>query len=296
MNNSVNVQEQSLKKPSTGAIIGGVIAGSAVKNLTVLPRRSVASRIMKKIGKINNSLSADEFNQVEKAVSDTIKNSGLEAKGVSIIKTTAENADKISEIIGKEIDKGVLKYLPKQIKEIAGEFVSLPIELGENAVYLSESKTIIMPENELRLSFFHEAGHAMNANLSKFGKILQKCRPMRYLAIPIALIALWKTQKAPGEKPKNGLDKTTTFIKNNAGKLTFAAFLPMLLEEGLATLKGNKFAKKILSPELAKKVAKTNALGFSTYLLVATLSGLGIYLGTKVKDAIASRKLVNESK
>ncbi|MBQ2611149.1 hypothetical protein IJF81_02015, partial [bacterium] len=85
----------------------------------------------------------------------------------------------------------------------------------------------------------------MNANLSKFGKILQKCRPMALLAIPVSQIALWKTKKAPGEEPKNGLDKTTTFIKNNAGKLTFLAFLPTLLEEGLASVKGNKLAKKL---------------------------------------------------
>lgn len=135
----------------------------------------------------------------------------------------------------------------------------------------------------------------MNANLSKFGKILQKCRPMALLAIPVSLIALWKTKKAPGEEPKNGLDKTTTFIKNNAGKLTFLAFLPTLLEEGLASVKGNKLAKKLLNPELAKKVAKTNALGFSSYALLATLSGLGVYLGTKVKDAIASKKLVEQN-
>ena len=47
---------------------------------------------------------------------------------------------------------------------------------------------------------------------------------------------------------------------------------------------------------IARKVAKTNALGFSTYLLSATLSGLGIYLGTKVKDSIVSKKLVTENK
>lgn len=74
--------------------------------------------------------------------------------------------------------------------------------------------------------------------------------------------------------------------------MTFATFIPTLLEEGLASIKGNNFAKKVLSPELAKKVSKTNALGFSTYLGLATLSSLGIYLGTKVKDAIAKPKLV----
>ena len=291
MTTSVNMQEQNYKKPSVGTIIGGVIAGSTVARLATSPHKLVTPQILKQMREISNSLSEDEFRQVEKAVSDTIKNSGLEAKGVSIIKATSENAKEISKIVGKEIDRGLLKYLPKQVKEIIGDIFSSQMASGKNACYTFVSKKIIMPEKGLGLALFHEAGHAMNANLSKFGKILQQCRPMTLLAAPIALIALWKTQKAPGEEPKNRLDKTTTFIKNNAGKLTFLAFVPLLLEEGLATIKGNNFAKKLLSPELAKKVAKTNALGFSTYLLMATLNGLGIYLGTKVKDSIARNKL-----
>lgn len=295
-NINTNTQEQKYKKPSVGAIIGGVVAGSTVKSLSSLPHHLISPPIMQKMVKLSNSLSADEFTQVEKAVVDTIKNSGLEAKGVSIIKATAENADEITKIMEKEIDKGVLKFLPKKIKEFIGRIFTWQMSVGKNACYTSASKKIIMPEKELGLALFHEAGHAMNANLSKFGKILQKCRPMHFLALPIAMIALCKTKKAPGEEPKNGLDKATTFVKNNAGKLTFAAFIPVLLEEGLATLKGNKFAKQLLSPDLAKKVTKTNALGFSTYLLLATLNGLGIFLGTKVKDSIASRKLVTENK
>lgn len=282
-----NIQEQQYKKPGAGAVIGGVLAGSTVNSLTSLSGQFVKSGIMNKTGKLNNLITADEFSQVEKAVSDTIKKSGLEAKGVGIIKATAENADEISRIMSKELDKTFLKHLPKQVKEVVGSIYSSQVTSGENAFYSSTSKKIIMPEKKLGLALFHETGHAMNANLSKFGKILQKCRPMAMLMLPIAAIALYKTKKAPGEEPKNNLDKATTFIKNNAGKLTFAAFLPTLLEEGLASLKGNKVAKQLLSPELAKKVAKTNALGFSTYLLTAVLSSLGIYLGTKVKDAIA---------
>ena len=296
MSTNINMQEEKYKNPSAGTIIGGVIAGSTVQSLTSVAHYMTSPQIINKMGKLSNTLSADEFTQVEKAVVDTIKNSGLEAKGVSIIKATAENADEITKIMEKEIDKGVLKFLPKKIKEsIVGEFTSQMLA-GKNACYTFASKKIIMPEKELGLALFHEAGHAMNANLSRFGKILQKCRPMTILALPISMIALLKTKKAPGEEPKNGLDKATTFVKNNAGKLTFAAFVPLILEEGLATLKGNRFAKQLLSPDLAKKVAKTNALGFSTYLLMATLSGLGIFLGTKVKDSIASKNLVTENK
>ena len=110
------------------------------------------------------------------------------------------------------------------------------------------------------------------------------------LVLPIALISLIKTKKAPNEKPEGALDKTTTFIKNHAGKLTFAAFIPVLLEEGLATIKGNKIARNTLTADLAKKVSKSNMLGFSTYLALATMSAVGIWLANKIKDKIAQPK------
>ena len=85
------------------------------------------------------------------------------------------------------------------------------------------------------------------------------------------------------------------FIKENAGKLTFALNIPILLEEGMATMKGNKLAKSVLSPQLAKKVAKTNRLGFATYLCLAVGSGVGVYLATKVRDAIVHGKSNKEN-
>ena len=280
-------------KPGVGSILGGVIAGSMVQGAVGNgPQLIVSTDVMKKMKKISNSISEEASSQVEKTIFDTIKESGLEAKGVGVIKATKENAGEIANIMEKELNKGLTKYLPKDIRKFLGDLFSSQMKNGENACYTTVSKKIIMPEKELGLAMFHELGHAMNANLSTFGSFLQKSRALNLLAIPITLIALWKTKKAPGEEPKNGLDKTTTFIKDNAGKLTFATFIPILLEEGLASIKGNALAKKALSPELAQKVAKSNLLGFSTYLLAATLSGLGIYLGTKVKDSIAHKKQV----
>ena len=294
--NSDTKEEPKIVKPGAGAVIGGVVAGTTVQGLTGIPQNIVAPKIMNKMESICSSISAEECAQVDKAAAQLLKDSGLEAKGVNIIKATAENTEEVSKIMSKEIDSGILKHLPEELKDFLGKFYCNQTKTGKNAFYAPASKMVVIPEEKLRLSVFHEAGHGMNANLSTIGKILQKSRSMTLLAIPIAMIAMFKTQKAPGEEPKNKVDKATTFIKNNAGKLTFATFLPVLLEEGLATIKGNSYAKKFLSPEVAKKVAKTNAFGFSSYLMAATLSGFGIYIGTKVKDAIAHRKMVNTEK
>lgn len=292
----INNQEQTYKKPGVGAIIGGVFVGSTVQGLALLPHNSIAPKLMGKMGELSRNLTEDEFSSVEKATKETVAKSGLAEKGVGIVKATPENADELSKIITKELDNNViLKYLPEQMKVFAGKSNLNMVQRGKNAFYMCKSKKIIMPEKELSLALFHEAGHAANQNFGTIGKFLQKCRGLCILAMPIASIALWKTKKAPSQEPKSTTDKITTFIKENAGKLTFATFVPMLLEEGMASIKGNKFAKKVLSPELVKKVSKTNALGFSTYVGLASLSSLGIYLGTKVKDAIAKPKLVEQN-
>lgn len=279
------------EKPSIPATIGGVLAGTFVKNISAVPQNFISPKLFDKMGKLSSNLSSDEFKQVEDSIAQALKKTGLDKKGVGIIKATAENSEEIAKIMVKECEANKLaKHLPKFIKDMVSTMYVSQASSGINAFYTFASKKIVLPEKNLILSAFHEAGHAMNANLSTFGKSLQSMRGLMALATPIALIALFKTKKAEGEKPKNKLDKATDFIKNNAGKLTFLCFTPMLLEEGLASIKGGKLAKELLNPELAKRVSKTNKLGFATYAATAALTSLGIYLGTKVKDAIAHKK------
>ena len=101
------------------------------------------------------------------------------------------------------------------------------------------------------------------------------------------------TRKA---KPKNedgklnGAQKTHNFVRNNAGKLAFLASVPMLLEEGMATVKGQKFANKLLKPELAKRVLKANIWAYTTYLSMGIFGALAAATAVKVKDAAIAKK------
>lgn len=294
INNQTSTSEQKYKKPGVGAIIGGVLVGSAVQGITRGSQELVAPVAMKKMAEINKNITEDEFITVESAIERTIENTGLNKKGVEIIKATPENMDEISRIMLNELDNITTKYTPEFIKKFVANIISSTVKDGENAYFAPKAQKIIRPAKELELTIFHEIGHALNKNFGKIGKAMQKCRALSILSVPISLIALWKTKKAPNQEPKRNTDKATTFIKENAGKLTFITFLPILLDEGLASIKGTKLAEKLLSPELTKKVLKSNALGFSTYLGLATLSSLGIYLGTKVKDAIAKPKLITK--
>lgn len=295
INNQVSTSEQKYKKPGVGAIIGGVLVGSAVQGVIRGSNEVISPVIMKKMAEMNKGITEDEFTTVESAIKETIKDSRLGEKGVDIIKATPEKMDEISNIMFKEMDNITTKYIPEPVRKFLANIISSTVKNGENAFFAPKAQKIVRPEKELELTIFHEIGHALNKNFGKIGKVMQKCRGLAMLSAPISLIALWKTKKAPNEEPKSNTGKVTTFIKENAGKLTFITFLPILLDEGLASIKGGKFATKLLSPELAKKVSKSNALGFSTYLGLATLSSLGIYLGTKVKDAIAKPKLITKN-
>ena len=289
-------KELKYRSPSILNIVGGVIVGGIVNKLINQPAQLISSIIVQRMRNISKNLSRDEKLQIDKATIETMKKTGLENKGVSIIKSTSENYSDIFDIMLKEIDNSILKYLPKPLKKSIAASNANQFKFGLNACYTNYSKKIILPEKDLSLSVFHESGHAINDNFTNVGRFLQKSRRLSMLALPLAVIALFKTKKGVNEKNKNFLDKITTFIKENVGKLTFIAFLPILLEEGLATLRGNKFAKEFLNPDLAKKVSKSNAFGFLTYFLTATLSSLGIYLANKVKDSIVKPRIVIENR
>ena len=169
------------------------------------------------------------------------------------------------------------------------------LEKGRNALFAPKNKRggnkVIINIEKLGVATFHEIGHAMNHNMSKFWKSMQKMRmPMILTGGTLSLIALMKRPKAEGEEPRNAFDKTTTFIKNNVGKLVTLTFVPIIAEELKATSRGNKLAKELLSPETAKKVKTLNKFGAITYIASAGVSGLAAYVANIVRDAIAHPK------
>lgn len=305
----INNQEQQYQKPSAGAIFGGIVAGSLVQNAAPFPAMPFAVKIVDKMKKISN-LSNDEFKQVTEGINKTLKNTTLSEKGVTLKRIPTVEAKSFREKCRNTInpikgtEQGNCAYYvseePKadRLKGFLEKFA--PKELLEDLkakTYL-KAKTIVAPEKNLSLAIFHEIGHAANNHLDEIGKLLQKSRkPLMFIVTPlIGLVALCKTKKAPNQEPQGTMDKATDFIKNNAGKLTFLAFVPILAEEAIASIKGCKFAKEAgLSTELVAKVAKTNKIAYLTYLGSALLTSLGIYLGVKVKDAIAKPVPVNQN-
>ncbi len=282
---NVNATNNNEKiKPKVSEIVGGVVIGSVASGGTNIAARLLTPKIVQKMQEVNN-LSADEFTKADDALSKLIKHSGLDEKGVEIIRATDDNVEKIFNVLIEDGKKGIGKFTPEE-KIISGANGALAqLRNSTNAFFSPAGNKIFLPAKDLSLMAFHEAGHAINKNISKFGKALQKMRGISLLAAPIALIGMFTNNNPKDDEPKKGVSKVTSFVKDNAGVLTAATFTPMLAEEGLASLRGNKLAKELLDPSLAKKVAKSNALGFASYALVTIVASLGVHFGIKAKDA-----------
>ena len=62
--------------------------------------------------------------------------------------------------------------------------------------------------------------------------------------------------------------------------------LPIVAEEGLASINAAKLAKKHLNQELYKKMNKINFKAFSSYFFAMILTGIGTYVANYIKDGL----------
>lgn len=193
--------------------------------------------------------------------------------------TTADNVKKVaqdmvnSNKLNVNVDFIDLNNMRKYPQSLQAELAT--VARGENAFYTDRFKLAVAPKNKPSL-ILHELGHAINAHKGKFLKALQKSR-MYVSAVPTALLIL------------NGLfkrrDNNPNFIERNAGLIGFAAFLPTIAEEGLASIRGVKAARKALGKSINLAPLKRNYFfAWLTYLIA------GIGLGVAAKQSLIESK------
>lgn len=146
---------------------------------------------------------------------------------------------------------------------------------GENAFYLDSAKLAVAPKSKPSL-ILHELGHAINATKGKVMRFLQKSRAY-VAAVPAALVYLNKIFKKDDGQP--------TVIEKYAGLIGFSAFLPTIIEEGLASMRGVNAAKNVLGKAANLKPLKRN---YFTAWLTYLISGLG--LGVAAKQCVLQNK------
>ena len=210
----------------------------------------------------------------------------------------------LSKMFPKHIDK-------EQLIKLGVNFNLMQCKLGINAAYLPKANKIITPDKVLQTTVFHEIGHALNNNGSFLTKALQKCRLVAFLApAAILLISLFNKKKvsdmnSENETSENKIQKTADKIKKHAPLLTALSMAPMVLEEGIASLRGQGVAKKLvqngnLSKDIFKKIKLSHICSFSSYASAAVAAALACKAAICVKDEIQTkyeaRKLEKENK
>lgn len=191
--------------------------------------------------------------------------------------TSGENIKKVAKHM---VDSNGLKVNVdfidnKNIKNYAQEIQESlkPVARGENAFYADGLKLAVAPKSKPSL-ILHELGHAINAQKGKFMRFLQKSRGYA-AAIPTTLVLFKDSFKRKDNKPN--------FFERNAGLIGFAAFLPTIVEEGLASIRGIKAAKKVLGKGVNLGALKRNyAFAWLTYVIA------GVGLGIAAKLAVLS--------
>ena len=147
-----------------------------------------------------------------------------------------------------------------------------PVANGENAFYADGLKLAVAPKSKPSL-ILHELGHAVNANKGKFLKILQKSKSKIANLTPALLLLNSIIPKEKGKK---------TFLEKYAGLIGFGAFLPTIIEEGIASVRGVNAAKKIqqtVDKTIKLKPLKRNYFfAWMTYLIAGLVFGTGVHL------------------
>lgn len=239
------------------------------------------------------SLQDIESSEALKSLSKSFKISKGDIKAVFAL-TKEFSSNKLMKRIFS--NKSVKKYV--DFKTFVASSVKrqvVQLKLGLNAFFLPNANKIVTPSKSLQTSVFHEMGHAMNANGILKG--LQKIRPVGLILPGVILtLSLLNKHKAKDDINPNDskIQQGKDFVKKHAGLLTGLAFVPMVLEEGIASLRGQGIAKKLvsegkISKELFKKVKLTNLCGFSSYALTAITAVAAAKIGIAVKDKVQEK-------
>lgn len=303
------------------------IAASAASAAASIPSLGIV-KFMKKVSELNEG----DIMQIKDAAQKGLTTSGLKDKGTIIThienKPMQEVLDNITNLqfseIWKEGDEKALDAITNELKnskkgkkiieyaqkcftsldtpidnenitkEIA-KCVAMPVKMGSNACYLPNANAVVTPTKALTTSVFHEMGHALNATGGKFLKGLQKMRPVAMILPSLILLnAVFNKHKAGEEKSDNKVKAALDTAKDHAGLLTGLSMAPMLIEEGIASLRGQKIAKGLvesgdLTKDLFKKVKATNLAGFASYGAKIAGAVLAVKVAIKVKDTIQAK-------
>lgn len=239
---------------------------------------------------------ADTLERTKQVAEKIIEETGLKAKGVKVnfIDNTPESLNHLKEVIATEASQN------HAFGRRMGSNYFETFKHGANAAYFSKANEVVVNSKNLYTSVYHEIGHSMNRNGNWVTKGLQKMRNLTPFGVSViapfvlAVGLLHKVDKTKPQEQKGAVEKTLDFVSENAGKLTFATYVPMLAEEGLASIRGLKQASKHLPKDVVNKIGWNYLKAWGTYGAVAVGVAGGITLAIKVADKIKNKSAEND--
>ena len=194
---------------------------------------------------------------------------------------------KAFEISGLK-EKGVSIVHPNEIKDFTSDYAK-----GLNAAFMPKLNKVLINSDKASAVGFHELGHALNKLKSSLPvKLNSKLYGVGYaIAGYMGYLALFSRSK-PKEAPKTIEDK----VKDNCGKIAFAAMLPVVAEEALASIKGIKLAKKAgVDKAGIDTLKKLYSKAFLTYAGRCVLGGLAVGASSMIMDYFTRPKKIRNN-
>lgn len=257
---------------TVGGITGGLFSFASSKAITPL--------VFKDAKKLSNIITPE-------VIDKTMDLADIEKLGIRI--NNIDKSDFYSKLFTSE--NLLTKYIHKKIRKD-----SLEIPLGHNAIYHDNLRTINISKRRGGAYIFHELGHAKNyQSTSKFMKTITKMRQPIVTATIASIGALCAfIPRAEGEEAKTFKGKVQNFLKDNCVAITAVGALATPIEEGIASIRGAKIAKKVLSKDIVKQINKMNAKAFLSYAAIAAGTMLTTHLISKFSDKYREGKSEKE--
>lgn len=214
---------------------------------------------------MKNFYSLPEINEKDAftLVNSMLKNNEKKLKELSIIKVTHDGLENLKTQFNNKKPSFWEKIFKKS--DIIQKFED--VANGRNAFFVPKTNEIYAPVNKPTM-LLHEIGHAVNSKAFWGAKYLQIAGAYLPKIAPVFILssAIYDSLRTPDKQ---------SFVKNNAGWLTMACFIPTLIDEATASLRViRNSVKNNLSKSIIKNQKKFLGLAFCSYLGLTVASGI----------------------
>lgn len=273
------VKEQPLGiKQKTAAYIGSSVMALGMGKLTTYLYNIFVGHPLHKNFISSGNYTQEEFSIFKDAGEKVLESSGLKEKGVKIkyLADSQANRDELRKLIVQPkklpLDLQKIPIIKKMLLWKSQKAYDAYIK-GTNACYMHSKKTVWINENKIMEAIFHELGHAKSFQAQLRAMTVIKILYRKNITL-ILLAAILLPKKKKEKLTKS--EKFNNAVVNSLPYIVLAGNAPTLVEEARASIYGKEFAKKLLKPELLKKVVKSYKKAYLTYI-ASVLSIPAIY-------------------